>query len=212
MPVTEKSKYRSGSRLVIETEAGHIPLFSRLLQHGFPVVTTEGITITELLCRQIGISHEYLDERIQSILLDGSPVDNPDTATLRDGSVLALSASMPGLVGATLRRESLLASFRGAITHMEDERRAKGGEAVVILKLFNLVMREVGPYLLNQGILTDVGDLTELLKGLSYSFWAGCDGIYLNGKSIDPDALLKGLESEDERWILLQVMAVGAQG
>ncbi len=200
----EKDKSRKGLSLVISKRL--ISVFSPLLQHGFSVITTEGTNIKEFLCYHLGFSPEYLNERIQSILLNGKPVDNPDRATLEDGSTLALSASMPGLVGATLRRESILASFRSTITHKEKNKTKDGRPARVTLKLFNLVMKESGPHLLKQGIIVEKDELIGLLKNQPSSFWEGCKEIYLNGENIIPDELLEKIESEGE-WIFLQVIS-----
>ena len=183
-----------------------ISVFSSLLQRGFSVITTEGTNIKEFLCDHLGISPEYLNERIQSILLNGKPVDNPDMATLEDGSTLALSSSMPGLVGATLRKDSILASFRSTITYKEKNRAKHGTPAKVTVKLFNLVMKESGPYLLKQGIIVEKDELIGLLKNLPSSYWEGCKEIYLNGENVIPDKLLEKIESEGER-IFLQVIS-----
>ena len=82
-----------------------------------------------LLREEIGAGPATI-EKIQSIMLDGKPVDDIGSAMIHDGSVLALSAAMPGLVGATLRRGGAYASFRSAITYHEPEklaRLARGG-------------------------------------------------------------------------------------
>ena len=61
-------------------------------------------------------------------MLDGKPVDDIGAALVQDGSTLALSAAMPGLVGATLRRGGAYSSFRSAITYHETGERLRAGE------------------------------------------------------------------------------------
>ncbi|NJL58424.1 MAG: hypothetical protein HC887_00995 [Desulfobacteraceae bacterium] len=57
-----------------------------------------------LLCDILEIPKDYVLNRISTIFLDGKPVDCLDTAFVRNHSVVSLSAAMPGLVGAVMRR------------------------------------------------------------------------------------------------------------
>ena len=82
-------------------------LISRLypmLSAGFKVKAQTTCSIKDLLCRQIGISEDYLEKKIQTIFLDGKAIDDVDEPLVLDGSRLSLSAAMPGLAGTTLRR------------------------------------------------------------------------------------------------------------
>ena len=45
------------------------------------------------------------------------------------GDTLALSAAMPGLVGATMRRGGYFAGLRANISHRDQDRRFKGESA-----------------------------------------------------------------------------------
>ncbi|MCP4349944.1 MAG: endonuclease/exonuclease/phosphatase family protein [Desulfobacterales bacterium] len=56
-----------------------------------------GCSIRSLLCKQTDVASDYVDERISTVFLDGKPVDDVDSAIVKNGSVLALSAAMPGL-------------------------------------------------------------------------------------------------------------------
>jgi hypothetical protein len=142
----------------------------------------------------MGLSRDTI-EKIQSIFLDGSPVDDLDSATIRDGSSLALSAAMPGLVGATMRRGGAYSSFRSTITHRETGGQCVSGEGFVQVKLFNLLMTELGPTLLENGVFVRSSDLAEFLSGQSQDFWQRCKNILLNGKSSEPGSL------KDYAWL-----------
>ncbi len=100
--------------------AAELTPFFPILQKGFLIKTLSGKTIRAVLCDQMGVSPEYLDKRVNTIFLDSKPVDNVDSAVLKEGSVLALSASMPGFVGAAFRKGGYYARMRGSITHGED--------------------------------------------------------------------------------------------
>jgi hypothetical protein len=139
--------------------------FNALLQRGVAVRTTAGRSVGSFLRDQLGLAPEYVEGRITTVFLDGQVVDRIDDATFRARSVLALSAAMPGLVGATLRRAGYYAAMRSEITHARSlSAPAPGGErAVVRVKLFNLLLAEVGPVLLEHGILLDRGEATALV-------------------------------------------------
>jgi len=84
--------------------ASQLPGFFQFLQRGFRVRAQVGCTIKSMLCRQFGLDPVYVEERIKTVFMDGKAVDDMDSAVIKDSSTLALSAAMPGLVGATFRR------------------------------------------------------------------------------------------------------------
>ncbi|MDJ0784963.1 MAG: hypothetical protein QNJ22_23555 [Desulfosarcinaceae bacterium] len=138
--------------------------FLHLLEGGVRLDVNLGGTLADLLCDQIGIPRDYLDGRIQTLFLNAKAVDNVDTAQVTDGAVIALSAAMPGLVGATLRKGGAFSGLRAAIS--EDGADACAGVACgsITLKLFNLVARELGPDLLERGISLPGSRLYEFLE------------------------------------------------
>jgi hypothetical protein len=143
-------------------------------------------------------------EKIQSIVLDGKPVDDIRAAVLHDGSTLALSAAMPGLVGATLRRGGAYSSLRSAITYHETENACMPGEGWMNIKLFNLLMAELGPNLLRKGVLLMTTDLLDLLTDRTGELRQGCS-ITLNDKPVDIVMLTGNAELGGERKVFLSV-------
>lgn len=124
-----------------------------LLQEGFQVPAKVGCDIQSLLCDQFGLMPDYLADRISTIFLDGKPLDDVASAVIKDGATLALSAAMPGLVGATFRKAGCLAAFRGSITYTKrDEAPTTCHDGFVTMKLFNLLISEMGPLFLERGI------------------------------------------------------------
>ena len=119
----------------------------------------------ELLCGQLGIDPGYVERRISTIFLDDQVVDVPAQAMVRDGSVLALSAAMPGLVGATLRKQGVYAAMRADITHAREVVPLTApAPGVVRLKLFNLLIGELTGALLHHGFLLPAAD-AETVSG-----------------------------------------------
>ncbi len=140
----------------------------------------------------MALDHEYIQERISTIFLDGKAVDNIEEAIISEGSTLALSSAMPGLAGATLRREGLYASLRDSITYKEKASNCRIKEGIIILKLFNLLIDDIGPVFLQKGIVVKSQELQNFFVKQPDSFWRNCSEIILAGKPIDHENLLVG--------------------
>lgn len=166
--------------------------FFPLLQQGFAVRAQVGCSIRELLCSQFGIDPDYLKQRITTIFLNSKAIDDPDTSRVGNGATLALSAAMPGLVGATMRRGGYYAAMRGALTHHETFVDAGEQYGRIRIKLFNLLMAELGPGFLRMGIILPSDELTAFLAEQSRDFWTGWSDIRLNGKPVDVAVLQAG--------------------
>jgi len=172
-----------------------IALFFLLLQQGVRIRRRVGCSVDAFLKIELEVGPAAI-EKIQSIMLEGKPVDDIGSALIHDGSVLALSAAMPGLVGATLRRGGAYSSFRNAITYHETGKAGMSGEGWVSIKLFNLLMAELGPSLLRQGVLVKTTDLTEMLEERGPELQQGgsvtLDGISIDIGTLGRDATLAG--------------------
>jgi len=177
--------------LNLAVKAKQIAVFLKLIESGFRLRIKAGLSIKELFCDQLGISHDYFDNRIQTIFLDGKPVDNVDAARVYDGARIALSASMPGLVGATFRKGGLYASFRGTISHSETKNSSFKGEGQIILKFFNMIAKELGPAFLQKGIILEGKCFQDFVLRNSEDLKAGCTSMHLNDEKADVVGLLK---------------------
>jgi hypothetical protein len=120
MEAQVQSKPRTTISLKLDKKS--ISPFTNLLQNGFRVEILAGHTVKMLLCGDFGVEEDYLENRIKTIFLDGKPVDDVNSASVNNGSILALSAAMGGLVGTTLRRGSALCSFRSGITYQQEKK------------------------------------------------------------------------------------------
>ena len=155
-----------------------LPDFLPLLRRGILLKARLGTTISNVLCEQLGIPREYLDDRVGTVFLDGRAVDDVDKAIVREGGTLALSAAMPGLVGATMRKGGILASMRNSITYREQDPAMSGSEGFFVLRLYNTVAGELGPIVLRSGVWTD----GETLRSSGWGAWnAGSMVMYANG-------------------------------
>ena len=170
--------------LDLKAEKGWTRRLNPILGSGFWVGAVTGGSIRDILCRQLGVEDRYLDDRVQTLFLDGKPVDDVDQALVSAGGVLSLSAAMPGLVGSTLRKGGHLAAMRKSIScDSEDDTCEQDGR--VKIKLFNVVARELGPGFLERGIIISGQSDCQFFEGRSTKFWNGCRLAKLNGRNIE---------------------------
>ena len=180
---------------------------SLLFQSGVLLKVQVGASIKNLLCEQLSLDKTYVDKRISTIFLNSQPVDDISKAIIKSSDTLALSSAMPGLIGATLRRGSHLAPLRDTITFKEyrnnDDIQAYG---LIHLKLFNLILQEVGPFLLQRGVMMEFEDVIELFYNKMSKKITGALDIYFNGKKTGINELCKGLKSNvGQKLVLLKL-------
>ena len=195
----------AGGHLRLKVNPRLIPLFFQLLGQGFRVNVQTGATVKDLLCGQLGIGQDYLAQRIQSIFLNAKVVDDIDSAEVADGSTMALSGAMPGLVGAILRSGGYYAAMRNQLSHVQREPLSQRQGAKITLKLMNIVAKELGPIFLQQGIRLPGQALGEFLTRRADDLKTGCRACELDGKSVEFTSLLE--IDWHEEMVLLQVIS-----
>lgn len=171
-------------------------VFFSVFQEGVFVKTELGLNVRETIKNIFEISDEFIKRKISTILLDGKVVDDIEGAKIKEGSILALSGAMPGLVGATMRTHSVYESFREAITYKEEEGFCSVKTGVFTIKLFNILIGELVPKLLKKGIILQKERLKELLekeekiKHYIVSVW-------INGNEIEPFMVIESISKKD---------------
>ncbi|HEY9073615.1 MAG TPA: hypothetical protein VIN67_05725 [Desulfobaccales bacterium] len=192
--------------LEIDLIGDRLTSFSPLLQRGVTLRLREETNVSNFLCQHLGIEAEFVEQAITTIFLNGRPVDDLDRARLGNGDTLALSAAMPGLVGATMRRQGLVASFRSNISYREYGRRKQTGASItLVLKLFNLMIEALGPALLKRGVLIERSGWEEFLIRSRPDFWEHCQAVKLNGQEVHPRGAAPLPWPASVRWINLKV-------
>lgn len=161
-----------------------LPFFP-LLQTGIDIPIENSISVQAILSEVCGLTDAVIRDRIQTLFLNGNPVDDFSTAMVNSGDTLALSAAMPGLVGATMRSAGKLACFRSNISHRDKPGRENRHTGTVSLKLFNLLLKELGPGFLSRGVLIPAGKIGAFLDGFSTEDRQACVHVTLNGKAVD---------------------------
>lgn len=176
--------------LILTMPPDQLNEFYPLLQQGVNVEAQVGCTLDKLLSQQWDIPAEYAAQRITTIFLNSRPIDSLATALIRENAVIALSGAMPGLVGATMRRGGFYAAFREGITHHDTTSDVTDRVATVRVKLFNLLLPELGPGFLQRGITIPGPGLSGFLNDRSESFWQGCRSALLDNIPVPPLSLL----------------------
>ena len=192
------------THLQLHIPAESLQAFFSLLSIGFSIIAKAGYSINDLLSKELGVAKAYIDDRIQTIFLNGKAVDDSKSATLQEGDVVALSAAMPGMVGSTFRKGGFFAGMRSQISHLTDTATRQDHQQIKVkLKLFNLVAKELGPLFLEKGVIIDGKAFQKFVSEKLEDLKPICSSIHLNGAKISFDRL-KEFKWAD-REVLLQV-------
>ncbi|MHC1697303.1 MAG: hypothetical protein AB9919_04380 [Geobacteraceae bacterium] len=175
-----------------------------LMHNGCYLKVECGKTMRDLLCNQFQIPFEYVRKDIKVIFLEYSPVDDIETAIIKDGATLALSAAMPGLVGAAMRRDGDLNWMRNGITYHEGETEHKEELGLIQMKLFNKVMADLGESFLRRGVYLQSKYLSEYLTRFTPDFWSEVIAITKNGETITSDELISFVKDR-RQWLRLLI-------
>jgi hypothetical protein len=183
--------------LVLHLNSRRLGPWLPLLTAGLEVELRTGCSLRRLLTAQLGFNPSYVEGRIQTLFLNGMPVDDLDATMVPQGAVIALSGAMPGLAGATLRRGGALSGMRRGISHGTAAAAWDGETGRVTLKLFNVVADEMGRKVLSAGFLAPAARLkkpaAETAAGDAVAHAA------VDGKAVAPEDLAR-LLSEEGTW------------
>lgn len=157
---------------MMETEAPAVPprvlaSLVRLAQAGVWVPLERPCSVYGFLHGGLGVDDAFILSRIQTILLNSKVVDDMDGAWLRLGSRLALSAAMPGVVGAALRRNGLFARLREGIRCLAAEREEEGGCFWLELHVYNSMIAALAQPLLTCGFAVEEDRMPDPLRPLA---------------------------------------------
>lgn len=186
----------------ITVPAERISLFFQLLAGGIRLQVETHRSLQDILCRQLGMDDDYLKNHIQTIFLNGRVMDDPDREMVLDGSEIALSAAMPGLVGAVFRKGGRLSVFRGEISSGNSDSKDSGNRGTIILKLFNRVAADLGVDFLKNGIMLESRQLKRFLDRQAKTIARMAQEVTIDGK---PWEIMKYEELPDSINIRLKV-------
>jgi len=174
-----------------------------LFQKGVLLKVQTGASIKNFLREQISLDKTYVDKRISTIFLNGQPVDDIDKTIIRNNDTLALSGAMPGIIGATMRRDSYLALLRNTITFKEYGNDAIQDRGLIRFKLFNFISQEIGPLLLQRGLMINSKDVINLFQDKMSEEVNEYSAIFLDGEKAGLKELRKILKSSVKQELIL---------
>lgn len=184
-----KSKFAS---IHLEMPEKNFWMFSEIFQKGvFLKTQCIGNAIEAFLKNELQLTDYYITNRLGTIFLDNKPIDDLKSGILRHYSKVALSSAMPGLVGAIMRQGSPLADMREGISYKSSESFTIFEEGFITVKLFNLVIYDIGKEILKKGIIISHVETMDLLT--IKAIFKECPRILLNFKEISRDLLITEL-------------------
>lgn len=181
------------------------PALFSLLQGGVVLKIQTGISIHDFLTQYMNVPIETLEQRIKTIFLNGKAIDDLQSVHLRDGFILSLSGALPGLVGATLRRGGYYASMRSPITLKEENPPQDKTEGFITLKVFNLLLADIGPLVFSKGFWINGGELYAFLNEQTPFFTETVRLINPDGNELSGENLLRDVVRHPDDLFFVQV-------
>jgi len=180
-----------------------IPYFYSIFQKGFLFPCRVEKSIDDLLLNQLALEPEFVEKKVSTVFLDGCCVDDISSALLKEGSTVAFSSALPGLAGATLRRGGHYACLRESITHKKQTASEAEHEGLVTVKLFNILMAEMGEPFLEKGIILDGAAARDLFNPRHKALLNFIKNIEIRGKGVSCEEFFqeKLLSSYDQIMI-----------
>lgn len=177
--------------LQITLQSAFVQRLVTVLQSGFFCSSVQGKTLLTFLSSLPGFTEDYIENRLQTIFLNGDSVDDMNLTFSEEFVVLALSAAMPGLAGSLFRKGSPLTVLRK--TAVQKQLKSSESPVVVQVKLFNVIAVEIGGTLLADGAVLDCDDLLSFLR-LRPTLVNAMGNITVDNEPITPQELLNHLE------------------
>jgi hypothetical protein len=169
-----------------------LPCFYSIFQRGFLFSCKVERSIEHLLLHQLELDPKFVKEKVSTVFLDGSCVDDISSAILKEGSTVAFSSALPGLAGATLRRGGHYACLRESITHKEQSAATEAEhEGLITVKLFNILMGGMGGVFLEKGIILGRNAATEFFTSMSKDLLDLIDKVEIRGAILSLETFLK---------------------
>ena len=198
-PIPMEKEISDIIEIIIKKES--VSLFFPLFYKGIKTFVLCGNSIQEILCEEKGIDPEYLKNRIQTIFLNGKAVDNVSTAIVTKNASIALSAAMPGLVGATFRKGGFYSEFRKNISCENNTIEIDKTREPVTLKLFNMISRELSPLFLSQGVYIKTPEFINIIENNKKDFFSEIVEIKINNKKTRNYEKIENLIKKDQVFL-----------
>ncbi|MFW6055519.1 MAG: hypothetical protein ACOC9D_06400 [Thermodesulfobacteriota bacterium] len=183
--------------------------FFPLLRQGVYLPIMLGSSLQEILQCDLRIPEDYIQTRLQTIFLDNQPVDDLRKTVNTDRSSLSLSAAMPGLIGACLRRQGYYSQMRESIScASKPSLNPEKKEGLLKVKLYNFPARELGPGFLKKGVLLSGDECAAFFSdSLPEVVWKGFVRVVeSDGERVVPESPAAICRQLKRGWVELRVV------
>ena len=119
-----------------------------------------------------------------------------------------MSAAMPGLVGAVLRKGGPLAALRKDITYSSESTGHEICDGSVTVKLFNMTTREIGPLLLKRGVWLKGTELREIFDRCADILSNSCRQAFYNDTPISIASLMEKIKARTASYCKLALISI----
>jgi hypothetical protein len=104
-----------------------------------------------------------------------------------------------------MRRKGFYASLRSTITYQSKVSTATYRDGSIRLKLFNLIMTDIGPTLLERGIYIPAHNIREFFKSLEDRFFESILISSIDGQPVDAGVFRSDDSGTHSEWIELKI-------
>jgi hypothetical protein len=195
-------------RLEFLVPADSVIQYATLLQTGILEERNAPITVGEFLVSLPGFTLQYVRERVETIFLNGLPVDDLETRMYGPSPVLAISGVMPGLAGAIFRKNSFHAALRTSTPDSLTSRLPNSEKITIRLKLFNVIAAEKGATLLHNGCFMSSDSILKFMNYRCHLF-SHLQSLRYDDKPICLDDLRNLLLASETVFLRIQENNVG---
>lgn len=181
------------AKLTITMPAGLRGLMRLLVSRGIRLEARTGMSVKNFLKEMLPADEDYLENKIQTIFMDGHAVDDTEQTRINAPCTIALSAAMPGVFGAAFRKKGIYSGMRAEYSqNPEAEKESfkdKTETVPVTLKCFNQVAEDLGDALLGRGVNMDIKEFEKFWEPQQEVLEKNYVQIDLNGSQASASAV-----------------------
>lgn len=180
-----------------------MPAFFPVLRQGVDVEVPGSQSLESIITNVWGFDKDFAATKIGTVFLNGTPVDDMESTRVGDGDVVALSGPMPGLAGAILRKGSPFAGLRrgGRPETRSGDSGNRKDHIRIHVKLFNSLIGDMGPRLLQTGVILDRKTALSVLDSVAREPGLSVEKALVDGAELSAEEARRRLLEEGSRQV-----------
>jgi len=149
--------------MTIIVAQSRLSLIRLVFGYGIQFETPAGTRVSDFLQQALCTDADYIENRIQTLFMDGRAVDDPESEEIHNPCTLAVSAAMPGVFGAAFRKQGTYSGLRQHCSEIrQNKNKVQQGRIVAVtVKCFNQVAADLGNQLLETGVVMEIKDFLD---------------------------------------------------